>query len=759
MTFNICEYVEFNEQGRGICPSCTLKNPNKRPKLNLSRQPNGAYKCFASCTTAEIRAAVGQPKTSGIIPSALARPTKPVTVSAATIAENHQRLISSPSGPANQWLQQRGFSPDMISHYQIGITEKRFKTGDGETKGFWCLSLPFPAGRDSYYQKLRVSPWTTHDVMPWHQKGIPAQVVIYHQPAAPLQTWLCEGEWDAMMLGWEVSQSELSDAIQVACFTCGAGNVPADDELSKLTGDVVIWYDLDEPGHKGALKAAARLGDRARIATVPHPESSKTGWDVSDALTHGYYLEEFLEAENAAIQPKPDLPHNRINKQMSTNAELMHRAPDFIDFLIPDILTYELYILVAPPRGGKSLMIMNLAHAIAAGHKFMDRPVTQGSVLIVNLEDSEAKVKVRALSMGWDNHIPVYWLDKFKLDDFDELMEAIDGIEDLRLIVIDTLSRAKSSKISESSAEMSQLLEPLQQAAKEREICIMLTHHTGKLNADNAPSIDVFDQIRGSSAIRAVCRGAWLIAQGQQSYRLCTENGYVKEDLEIRLDYENLTWKLIGRWAPGVSDTQKQHVLECLTKLQSATVLEIAAATGINAKSVATVLGRLQADDMVTKQGGVKGNPALYSRASTILQQPTEARGEYLSAAARDVGDTPTNNNISFLSNESSLLTNPQISTDAPSTRLHVEKGGNTDGTREIFSTHSPRNPNNYERWEEIHYRDKSTWEFGRYIRLSPDSLYSSSTRSLENSHWIQNRMGEQIRVADPDLRKVSDET
>jgi hypothetical protein len=45
-----------------------------------------------------------------------------------------------------------------------------------------------------------------------------------------------------------------------------------------------------------------------------------------------------------------------------------------------------------------------------------------------------------------------------------------------------------------------------------------------KVSAENAGQIDLFDTIRGSSAIRAVCRGTMIIAASERNYRLCVEN-------------------------------------------------------------------------------------------------------------------------------------------------------------------------------------------------------------------------------------------
>ncbi|MEO0854462.1 MAG: AAA family ATPase, partial [Cyanobacteria bacterium J06648_11] len=401
-----------------------------------------------------------------------------------------------------------------------------------------------------------------------------------HQPAEATQTYLCEGEWDAISLGWQLRyQSDIA----VACFTCGCNAVPSPEVLARLPGQVTVFYDRDDkplkngtvPGEAGAQKVAQALGTRARIALVPQrPEHAQArGWDVSDALAAGFTMADFAEAAECAVpfvppavatpaETRSDAP-NPLRSRLVHNDTLLDRAPDYTEWLVPDLLTAnELFLLAASPRAGKSLLAMTLALSIASGQKFLDRPVTQGSVLYICCEDSETKIKEREIAQGWTRGLPVYWLDRFKLSELSHLRAIAEELEP-RLIVFDTLSRIRDDGISESSAEMSRCLEPLQEMAEELNCCILLVHHTGKVKLDNADKIDVFETIRGSSAIRAVCRGSWVLAADDNScYRLCVEHGYGKEDLRLALDASTLRWQSLGGWQPAmVNPTQAERVL------------------------------------------------------------------------------------------------------------------------------------------------------------------------------------------------------
>lgn len=616
--FNITDHVEFDGKGRAICPACSLDGKDKKKNLSLVPGSDGAYKCFRGHTAQEIREALGIPKNRQL-PQTLAASPPAQKVESTTVtpqkAKQSSELLLNNRGEAAQaaklWLLNRGINSDIIRAYGIGLA--RCKVGEQMRP---AIAIPIPnVDKTAYWQKKRVEPWSDEaqklpEYTDWKQYGIPQQTYFTNLPEQAEQTWLCEGEWDAIVLGWAVRNSDLKDSVAVATFTCGCKAIPPIEQLTRLPGQVAIFYDRDKPGEEGAVKVAEKLGDRAKIALVPMPSNiSQPGWDISDALKHGFTLADIQRAAVAGTSPKVrSAEANPLRHRMIWNDDLIDSAPDYTEWLVPDLLTNnELFLLAAGPRTGKSLMAMSLAHAVASGSSFLGRPVIQGTVMYVCLEDGKAKIKEREQAQGWSRGLPVAWFPKFKLSELPQLRELAEEI-DPRLIVIDTLSRVKDSTISESSAEMSQVLEPLQELAQDMDCCILLIHHTGKVSVENATQIDLFDTIRGSSAIRAVCRGSMVIAASERDYRLVVENGWGKHDLRIVLDANTLTWKLLGKWVPSVENTsQKGQILDFLKQTQSASIEQIHEATGIPKKSLYEQLSRLQTSDepaeKVVKEG------------------------------------------------------------------------------------------------------------------------------------------------------------
>ena len=613
--FKITDHIEFDSSNRAVCPSCAADGKNKR-NLALVPDTDGAYKCHRGCSSEDIRQALGQGK-SKPVPTALQPkvPPKKAQVTPQQVKAAHQKLMQS-DGPAKKWLCDRGIDEAMMTQHRLGIVRVKIAKAN-----HWAISIPIlAAGGTTYHIKKRVEPWDekTTDLdgyQPWKQYGIPQMVWFTHLPDEAQETWLCEGEWDAMKLGALVSATE--KPIAIACFTCGCSNVPPADQLAKLPGKVTTFYDRNDkplkngtvPGEAGANKAALAIGDRAKIAKVPMPDDCKVkGWDVSDAINHGFTLDDFTTA--AAVATKPTLKASSSNSLINSivwNDDLIANAPDYTEFLVPDLLTEdELFLLAAGPRTGKSLLAMTLAQAVASGGQFLGRPCTQGTVVYVKCEDSDTKVKEREQAQGWGQGLPVAWLNDFKLSNVAELEELVQEL-DPRLIVLDTLSRIKDSPISESSAEMSQLLEPLQRIANKHGCCVLLVHHTGKVNLDNANKIDIFDTIRGSSAIRAVCRGSMVLAAGERDYRLVVENGWGKHDLKVVLDANTLTWKQLGKWSPPVNMTQQDQIIDALKKLGSASIEQLHEETGIPKKSLYEQVSRLvnseDAGSQLVKEG------------------------------------------------------------------------------------------------------------------------------------------------------------
>ena len=317
--FDIRRWVNTDISGRAPCPSCIQDGKLSQKNLSIELS-TGKYRCWRGCTPEQIRASLGQPHSNGLINAVLkpVSPNQPQTVTQSQVDQAQQRL-RQPGQPQTQalaWLNARGFSAEMIAHYQIGLERWWGKSSDGQNRQyFWAIALHIPANQEGqFYRKLRITPWLTDnrpdDLPKWSQYGVLATIFYTHYPDDVTATWFCEGEWDAMRLGWLAREQQAK--IAVCCSTAGCGTVPKPEQLNELPGAVVIWFDRNDtptkkgaiPGDEGAKKLAQALGDRAKIAQVPMPENCTVkGWDVSNALDAGFTWADFEGAAIAAVQP------------------------------------------------------------------------------------------------------------------------------------------------------------------------------------------------------------------------------------------------------------------------------------------------------------------------------------------------------------------------------------------------------------------------------------------------------------------------
>jgi hypothetical protein len=92
--------------------------------------------------------------------------------------------------------------------------------------------------------------------------------------------YLCEGEWDAIALGWFLSQSNERGIVVAAP---GANTFKRFWPPLFRGRAVNICYDNDEPGHKGAATVQELLSPFARkLASINWGKNRPNGYDVRD---------------------------------------------------------------------------------------------------------------------------------------------------------------------------------------------------------------------------------------------------------------------------------------------------------------------------------------------------------------------------------------------------------------------------------------------------------------------------------------------
>lgn len=254
-----------------------------------------------------------------------------------------------------------------------------------------------------------------------------------------------------------------------------------------------------------------------------------------------------------------------------------------VDGLIPEGLT----ILAGKPKLGKSVLVLQVAIAVARGEKVLgSRRTDPGSVLYLGLEDPPRRLATRLneLTRNDDSlehlHVETAWplLTRSGIEKLEQWLEAQ---ATARLVVIDTWQKVREPlRGKDRYGEEYQAAAPLQELATRYGVALLLCHHVRK-----ADSLDWIDGVSGSTAITAAADTVLVLysERGRHDATLRATGRDLEQDEEIALhfDRERRTgWTELG---PAV---------DYRMAIGRKTVLDLAQEVGeIDAKAVSEALG------------------------------------------------------------------------------------------------------------------------------------------------------------------------
>ena len=167
--------------------------------------------------------------------------------------------------------------------------------------------------------------------------------------------------------------------------------------------------------------------------------------------------------------------------------------------LIEDFLYSGVYLFVGPPKIGKSFFMAQLAYHVATGTKLWNFDVKQMEVLYLSLEDDMPRLQKRFARMfGVDTNANLHLctnsssLSRGLEKQLDVFLQEHPGT---KLVIIDTLQKIR--ELSSSNYSYSQdylIISKLKEIAARHNICLIVVHHTRKMEAD-----DRFEMISGTN--------------------------------------------------------------------------------------------------------------------------------------------------------------------------------------------------------------------------------------------------------------------
>lgn len=336
------------------------------------------------------------------------------------------------------------------------------------------------------------------EFLPWDAEkgryGNPDVRPLYNLPniLQSASVVVCEGE--------KAAQALISQGIAATCVM-GGSNSPLDrTDLEPLRGrSVTIWPDNDEPGRKfAAAFAQAVQGIVSEVRMLSDFDDKAEGWDAADAVEEGAAVSDILGVSVAPSEAKPTLPFFWYQE-----AQPSLDANDFVENLLT---SGTMSVVYGPSNCGKTFFVLDLALHVAKGGTWRGKEVDRGAIVYLSLEGAQGvRNRIAAFRKHHGiNDLPFVTMPKpVDLLSSDADVAAVIQLTNhiatvsgfpVRMVIVDTLSRAMAGGNENSPEDMTALIGNCDRIRDATGAHICVVHHSGKDEARGA---------RGHSSLRA----------------------------------------------------------------------------------------------------------------------------------------------------------------------------------------------------------------------------------------------------------------
>jgi twinkle protein len=384
-----------------------------------------------------------------------------------------------------------------------------------------------------------------------------------------------EGEIDAL----SVSQV-LGNTWPVVSIGCGAGAqirkyMAKHRDYFNGFDEVVLMFDMDEPGREAVAVAAEVIGPKAKIATLPLK-------DANEMLVAGK-VKELVDATWRAKKYAPEgiVELSEIRERVMAPRTMGLSYPwDSLTNLTYGIRTGRLIAIAGAAGGGKTDVITEMVthmvnvHGEKVGVFALEQSVQDtglrlcGKVGNKRFHIPDGSWEPAELETAWDNLLnaggKVFLYDSFGVNEYEAIESRIRHLrhaEDVRYFFLDHLTALATTKDDERK-ELDQIMGRLGSLVKELDITVWFVSHLA--TPEGTPHEEggrvMLRHLRGSRSIAYWCESAWGIERNQQAEDLDTRNtatvrclkdregGNVGEVFHLR--YNKATGRLLEGAAP-----------------------------------------------------------------------------------------------------------------------------------------------------------------------------------------------------------------
>jgi hypothetical protein len=234
-------------------------------------------------------------------------------------------------------------------------------------------------------------------------------------------------------------------------------------------------------------------------------------------------------------------------------AELQRMHVEPPTWLVSDLLTDGLAMLIAPPKSGKSFLVFELCLAIALGMSFLGYATTQAGCYYLALEDSYYWLKFRMTKMLKNGQAPDNLFIALNADPLGSgLLEQVKKVlteqPGIKLVVIDILQMVRGAPLKNELMYAYDVREmkQLKAFANKNKICVLLVHHMRKMKDVE----DAFNQASGSTGLFGTVDCGFALVRNPNAEReatLMTKGRNIeRREIVIKQDVETLKWEAVG---------------------------------------------------------------------------------------------------------------------------------------------------------------------------------------------------------------------
>lgn len=293
------------------------------------------------------------------------------------------------------------------------------------------------------------------------------------------------------------------------------------------------------------------------------------------------------------------------DKPVWTASELLAHEFPLVVWVVPQLITAGLTLLVGAPKLGKSWLALAIGYAVSVGGAVLsDIQVPQFDVLYLALEDTPRRLQTRLLKINATGserfHIATVW--KAGDEGIAWLHRWMEVHPQTKLIIIDTWGRWSLVRDGNDYGEVTAQASALKAVADHHDVAIVAVHHSRK-----AGVTDFLDATLGSTGLAAAADSTLVLRRGRgnrEATLSVTGRDVEEAEYVLHFDRDTGTWALQGTTAEVQESYARQEIYDVLRDSEGMTPKQVAEALGKNHNTTKQLLWKMAQDEVLVSMRG-----------------------------------------------------------------------------------------------------------------------------------------------------------